>query len=68
MELSGNDSSICVTGKTAEQVADEFQGKGYGDFKVAVGEAVIETLRPIQKRFADSWQRLCSALWVPATS
>ena len=43
----------CVTGKTAEQVADEFQGKGYGDFKVAVGEAVIETLRPIQKRFAE---------------
>lgn len=43
----------CVTCKTAEQVADEFQGKGYGDFKVAVGEAVIETLRPIQKRFAE---------------
>lgn len=43
----------CVTGKTAEQIADEFQGKGYGDFKVAVGEAVIETLRPIQKRFAE---------------
>ncbi|MDD5953055.1 MAG: tryptophan--tRNA ligase [Oscillospiraceae bacterium] len=43
----------CVTGKTAEQVADEFQGKGYGEFKTAVGEAVIETLRPIQERFDD---------------
>lgn len=27
----------------------EFAGKGYGDFKPAVGEAVIETLRPIRE-------------------
>lgn len=40
-----------VTGATNEQIEAEFEGKGYGDFKVAVGEAVIEELRPIQERF-----------------
>ena len=42
-----------VTGKTAEEIAVEFEGKGYGDFKTAVAEAVIEELRPIQERFND---------------
>ena len=42
-----------VTGKTADQITIEFEGKGYGDFKTAVGEAVIEELRPIQERFSD---------------
>ncbi len=41
----------CITGKTNEQIADEFDGKGYGDFKVAVAEAVIEELRPIQEKY-----------------
>ena len=40
-----------VTGKTDEQITAEFEGKGYGDFKVAVAEAVIEEVRPIQERF-----------------
>ena len=40
-----------VTGKTAEQVAAEFEGKGYGDFKLAVAEAVIEELRPIREKY-----------------
>ena len=31
-----------VTGRTMEQIQAEFEGKGYGDFKVAVAEAVIE--------------------------
>ncbi|NLJ30679.1 MAG: tryptophan--tRNA ligase [Clostridiales bacterium] len=43
----------CVTGLTDEQIEKEFEGKGYGDFKTAVAEAVIEHLRPIQARFAD---------------
>ncbi len=43
----------CVTGLTCEQIEKEFEGKGYGDFKTAVGEAVVEHLRPIQERFAD---------------
>ena len=40
-----------ITGKTMEEVEAEFEGKGYGDFKPAVAEAVIQELRPIQERF-----------------
>lgn len=40
-----------VTGKTAEEITNEFEGKGYGDFKVAVGEAVVEELRPVRERY-----------------
>ena len=40
-----------ITGKTADQVAAEFEGKGYGDFKTAVGEAVVEELRPIREEY-----------------
>lgn len=40
-----------VTGKTYEEIEREFDGRGYGDFKLAVGEAVAETLAPIQQRF-----------------
>lgn len=42
-----------VTGKTFSEIEAEFEGKGYGEFKVAVGEAVIETLRPIQERHKE---------------
>ena len=42
-----------VTGKTNEQIEEEFAGKGYGDFKAAVAESVIEELGPIQKRFQE---------------
>lgn len=41
-----------VTGKTIEQAEVEFQG-GYGAFKLAVGEAVVETLRPIRERASE---------------
>lgn len=40
-----------VTGKTEEQVVNEFAGKGYGEFKLAVGEAVCAELKPLQERF-----------------
>lgn len=40
--------SVC-TGKTYDEIQNEFQNKGYGDFKKAVGEAVVETLRPIRE-------------------
>lgn len=43
----------CVTGKSFEEIEREFEGRGYGDFKVAVGEAVIEAIRPIQERYAE---------------
>ncbi len=36
------------TGKSLAEVESEFSGKGYGDFKVAVGEAVADALAPIQ--------------------
>ena len=39
-----------VTGKTTEEVEREFDGKGYGDFKLAVGEAVADELAPIKQR------------------
>ena len=42
-----------VTGKSFDAIELEFEGKGYGDFKVAVGEAVIEHLRPIQEKFKE---------------
>ena len=38
-----------ATGKSFEQIENEFVGKGYGDFKVTVGEAVVEMLRPIRE-------------------
>lgn len=41
----------CVTGKTMEEIEREFAGKGYGDFKPAVAEAVIGELRPIQEEY-----------------
>lgn len=41
------------TNKTPEEVEKEFDGKGYGDFKMAVGESVVSVLKPIQERFAD---------------
>lgn len=41
------------TGKTMEQIETEFAGKGYGDFKTAVGETVAEELRPIRERYDE---------------
>ncbi len=41
--------SAC-TGETQEQVVRQFEGKGYGDFKMAVGEAVVSVLKPLQER------------------
>ena len=43
------DIYAAVTGKTYEQIEVEFEGKGYGAFKPAVGEAVVELLRPIRE-------------------
>jgi len=38
-----------VTGKTFDEIEAEFAGCGYGKFKPAVGEAVVEHLRPIRE-------------------
>ena len=40
--------SVCV-GKSIEEVESEFAGQGYGTLKDRVGEAVVETLRPIRE-------------------
>jgi tryptophanyl-tRNA synthetase len=42
----------CLTGKTNEEIEREFDGLGYGEFKVAVGEACADALMPLQKEFA----------------
>lgn len=42
-----------VTGKTMDEIEAEFDGKGYGDFKMAVAEAVAQELRPIQEKYND---------------
>ena len=44
--------SAC-TGKSFADVEAEFDGKGYGDFKLAVGETVANTLKPVQDRYAE---------------
>lgn len=41
------------TGLSVEQAVAAFEGKGYGDFKKAVGEAVVETLKPIQQKYKE---------------
>ncbi len=47
------DIYCACTGKTPDEVEKEFDGKGYGDFKLAVGETVANTLKPVQDRFYD---------------
>lgn len=42
-----------VTGESLAQIESDFAGKGYGDFKKAVGEAVVAELEPIQKRYNE---------------
>lgn len=48
MEIYG-----CITGKTYDEIRAEFSGKGYGDFKLAVGETVADELAPLQKRYEE---------------
>lgn len=43
--------SACL-GKTPEETVREFDGKGYGDFKIAVAEAVVSVLKPLQDEVA----------------
>ena len=38
-----------ATGKTVEEAEAEFAGQGYGVFKPAVAEAVIEQMRPVRE-------------------
>lgn len=38
--------------KTSEEAVKEFEGKGYGELKMAVGEAVVSVLKPLQDEVA----------------
>ena len=40
------------TGKTFDEIESEFSGRGYGDFKLAVGEACADGLAPVRDEFA----------------
>ena len=42
-----------VTGKDFADIEKEFAGKGYGDFKLAVGEAVADHLEPVRAKFSE---------------
>lgn len=42
-----------VTGKDFDMIESEFAGRGYGDFKKAVGEAVVAELEPVQKKYKE---------------
>ncbi len=41
----------CFSGKTIEEAEREFEGKGYGDFKTAVGQVCCDKLIPVQEEF-----------------
>ena len=41
----------CCTGKSFEEIEAEFAGRGYGDFKAAVAEAVVAELKPLRDEY-----------------
>ncbi|MEX0868093.1 MAG: tryptophan--tRNA ligase [Nitriliruptoraceae bacterium] len=42
-----------ATGRDIDELAAEYDGRGYGTFKSAVAEAIVELLRPVQARHAE---------------
>ena len=56
-ELHDGDKVIMVedvttSGKSIDEIAAEFEGKGYGDFKLAVAEVTADALAPVQAEYA----------------
>ena len=47
------DIYCACTGKTPNEVETEFAGKGYGEFKLAVGETVVSVLKPLQDKMEE---------------
>ena len=47
------DIYCACTGKTPTEAEQEFAGKGYGEFKLAVGETVVSVLKPLQDKMED---------------
>ena len=43
----------CFTGKSMDEIEKEFDGRGYGEFKMAVGEVCADALTPVQERFHE---------------
>ena len=42
-----------ITNKSMEEIENEFEGQGYGTFKVAVAEAIIKELEPFHKKYNE---------------
>lgn len=42
-----------LTGQSQQEIEAAFEGKGYGDFKAALTDQLVETLRPIQERYYE---------------
>ena len=43
----------CFTGKSFDEIEAEFAGRGYGEFKLAVGEACADALAPVQAKYNE---------------
>jgi len=43
----------CCSGKSIEELVAEYNGKGYGEFKKAVADSVINVLKPIQEKYKE---------------
>jgi tryptophanyl-tRNA synthetase len=41
------------TGESNKEIEAQFEGKGYADFKKALAEVVVESLRPLQERYRE---------------
>lgn len=41
----------CVSGESVESIEARFEGRGYGEFKAEVADAVVEALRPIKEKY-----------------
>ena len=42
-----------ITGKKMDEIEKEFDGCGYGDFKMAVANSVVEKIKPVQDKFKE---------------
>ena len=49
--ISLENASTHFTGKSMDEIAAEFEGKGYGDFKMAVAEVTADALAPVQAEY-----------------
>jgi tryptophanyl-tRNA synthetase len=47
------DLLAAITGNTPDAIEREFEGSGYGDFKRAVADAVVELLAPVRERYDE---------------